>query len=195
MRMTRHFMYSNIFASLNLPLRGKILGVSGLKYFRGSKNYTPDREIIAKDAEITETHFPETSFLQLPYEDNFFDVVISDQVLEHIEGDVQKAMDESRRVLKTGGIAIHTSVCIQPIHWGPKDLWRFTPDGLRHLCRDFSEIITCESWGNRWAHTLFFLYDRSRDWDVPKRKFSILHWLATYNDTLYPLTVWIVVKK
>lgn len=161
----------------------------------GSKNYTLDREVIAKDAKITEAYFPDISMTNLPYQQGSFDVVISDQVLEHIEGDVQKAVDESRRILKTGGIAIHTSVCIQPIHWGPKDLWRFTPDGLLYLCRDFSQILTCESWGNRWAEALFFLYENARDWHIPEHTFSIRHWLATKNDRKYPLMVWVVAKK
>lgn len=195
MRITRHHMYKSIFDALPLPLNGSILGIDSLKYFRGSKNFSPDRKIIEDDADVKEVFYPEVSMLKLPFADNTFDAVISDQVLEHIEGDVFQAIEESRRVLKPGGLAIHTSICIQPIHWGPKDMWRFTPDGLRYLCRNFSEIVVCESWGNRWAHALFFLHDKARDWEVPERKISPVHWLASKNDPGYPLTVWIIAKK
>ena len=174
---------------------GKILGIDSLKYFTGSNNFAPEREIISQNADITETQYPQINMLALPYKDDFFDIVISDQVLEHIEGDPFQAIEESRRILKPGGLAIHTSVCIQPIHWGPKDMWRFTPDGLRYLCRNFSEIVSCNSWGNRWAHALFFLHDKARDWQVPKQSWHPLHYLATKNDTTYPLTVWIIAKK
>jgi len=188
-------MYKEIFDALPLPLTGTILGIDSLKYFRGSKNLILDRVIIAKDASITETQYPDVNMLSLPYADSTFDVVISDQVLEHIEGDPYQAVEESRRVLKPEGIAIHTSVCIHPIHWGPKDMWRFTPDGLRYLCRNFSQIVICGSWGNRWAHALFFLYDGTRDWKVP-----VFHWhpiriLASRNDPAFPLTVWIIARK
>lgn len=195
MRITRYQMYKRIFSSLPLPLGGKILDIDGSKYFRGSKNFKPERQVFATNADITETHYPSVNMLQLPYPENTFDVVISDQVLEHIEGDPFLAIEESRRVLKPSGIAIHTSVCIQPIHWGPKDMWRFTPDGLRHLCRNFSEIQACESWGNRWAHALFFIYNRARDWKVPSHSWHPLHVLASKNDAKYPLTVWIIAKK
>jgi ubiquinone/menaquinone biosynthesis C-methylase UbiE len=131
----------------------------------------------------------------LPYADNTFDVVIADQVIEHIEGDVQRAIDEARRVLKKGGIAVIATAFIQPIHWGPKDLWRFSPDALRYLCRDFFEIITCEGWGNRWAHALFFLYPKSRTWQIPEQTWSIRRFLATMNDDCYPQVTWIIAKK
>lgn len=195
MRFTRYQMYKQLFDALPLPLTGEILGISGLKYFLGSKNVKLDREVISSSATITEATYPDVSILKLPYESNSFDVVISDQVLEHVEGDPKLAVEETHRVLKPGGLAIHTSVCIQPIHFGPKDLWRFTPDGLRNLCGEFSEIVTCDSWGNRWAQALFFLKDSARDWQIPERKLSFKHHFATLNDPTYPLTVWIVAKK
>lgn len=195
MRISRHVMYEKIFDALPLPLAGRVLGIDSLKYFRGSKNFTPDREVIAKNADITETQYPEINMLALPYENNRFDIVISDQVLEHIEGDPFQAIEESRRVLKPGGLAIHTSVCIQPIHWGPKDMWRFTPDGLRYLCRNFSNVIACDSWGNRWTHALFFLCPAARDWNVANHFWNIPRMVASYNDPAYPLTTWIIAKK
>lgn len=188
-------MYKKIFSALDLPIHGNILGISGLKFWRGSKNYTPPFPIIAEGAAVTEAYFPDIRMEALPYADNTFDYVIADQVIEHIEGDVQKAIDEARRVLKKGGVAVIATTFIQPIHWGPKDMWRFSPDALRYLCRDFSEIIQCEGWGNRFAHALFFLYPKSRAWQVPEQKWSVARLFATTNDKCYPLTTWIIVKK
>ncbi len=195
MHITRHQLYRTLFAKLPLPLGGKILGISGLKYWKGSRHYRPDREIISKDAEIVETGWPKVSMCALPYPDNTFDYVISDQVLEHIEGDVQQAINEAYRVLKPGGLLIVGTGFIYPIHYGPKDLWRFSTDALRYLCRNFGTIIECGSWGNRPAHILFFLYDKARDWKVPKRRWSIMRALANYNDEKYPLSTWIIAKK
>lgn len=43
---------------------------------------------------------------QLPFEDGMFDVVISDQVFEHIQN-YEAALQEMRRVLKPNGVCIH----------------------------------------------------------------------------------------
>ncbi len=193
--ISRYQMYMRIFSALDLPLHGKILGISGLKYFRGSPNYTPPREIIAKDAEITEADYPDISVLQLPYADNSFDVIIADQVLEHVEGNPQQAIDEIYRVLKHGGIAIVATVFMYPRHWGPKDLWRFSPDGLRYLCRNFSEIMQCEGWGNRFYHALGMFHKKIRDWKVPDRRWGVTRWLATKNENDWPAAVWLVGRK
>ena len=45
------------------------------------------------------------NILDLPFEDNSFDIVFCNHVLEHIEDDV-KAMSELFRVMKTGGMGI-----------------------------------------------------------------------------------------
>lgn len=59
---------------------------------------------------ITEANYPEHNILDLKaFEDDSFDYVVSDQVFEHIAGDPQHAMDETKRVLKPNGIAIHTT--------------------------------------------------------------------------------------
>lgn len=195
MHFTRYHMYQRIWSALDLPLRGTILGVSGLKFWRGSKHYRPPFPIISQDADIVEARYPEARMECLPYPDDTFDYVIADQVIEHIEGDVQQAIDETCRVLKKGGIGIIATVFIQPIHWGPKDMWRFSPDALQYLCRNFSEIIQCEGWGNRFVHALFFLYPKSRTWQIPERKWSLRRLLATKNDIRYPQATWIIVKK
>ena len=58
---------------------------------------------------VTEANFPEHNLLSLKFPDEAFDFVLSDQVLEHIEGSPQQAIDESWRVLRAGGIAVHTT--------------------------------------------------------------------------------------
>ena len=188
-------MYKEIMGTLPLPLKGSVLGISGLKYWKGSRNYTPPQKIIDDTAKITEVDYPEVEAQHLPFKDNVFDWVICDQVLEHVEGNPQKVISEMHRVLKSGGTAIIATGFIAPVHYGSKDMWRFSPDGLRYLCRDFGKILSCNGWGNRIAHTLFFIYGKSRDWEIPERKLSLLHFLATKNNEKYPLHTWIVVSK
>lgn len=140
--------------------------------------------------EVTEANFPEHNILDLSaFGDDSFDYVVSDQVFEHIEGSPQQAMDETKRVLKPGGIAIHTTCFFNEIHAAPSDYWRFTPEGLRHLCGDWSEVIVSEGWGNRLAFAAF------RYFKVPHAKWHPLNRIATTNDSVAPISVWIVARK
>lgn len=196
MKLDRHAMYTAIFAALPLPLRGDILGISGLKYFLGSPNYTPPMLIISPDAHVHEADYPDVHICALPFPENSFDYVIADQVLEHVEGDPQVAFDEMHRVLKPGGIIIATSVFMYRKHWGPKDLWRFSPDGLRYLARNFSTLITADGWGNKWLHIAMMLYPATVDLVVPdNKKWSLLKKFIAYNDPNYPFTTWVIAKK
>jgi ubiquinone/menaquinone biosynthesis C-methylase UbiE len=179
-------MYKKIGENIEEPMKGKILGISGIN------NFYP--LIDMKNSEIIEAEFPIVDMQNLQYEDNVFDFVISDQVVEHLENP-QKAVNESYRVLKKGGIAIHTTCFMNYIHPDPIDLWRFTPEGLRYLCREFSEIICCEGWGNRLAIFLCFLSRKFRYMEIPETKHSARNFVATYNEERVPIVTWVIAKK
>lgn len=183
--LTRYYMYKKLREFFKEPMDGKLLGISGIENFCS---------LISKTAEVLDVQYPEVDMQNLPYEDNSFDFVISDQVIEHLE-DPKKAVKESYRVLKEGGVAIHTTCFINYIHLCPKDFWRFSPEALRYLCKDFSEILQCEGWGTRIAILLCFLSERFRFMNIPETKWSIRHLIATYNEERYPIVTWVVAKK
>jgi len=164
----------------------KILGISGINNFYPFINM--------QNVKLLDVDYPEVDMQNLPYENNSFDFVISDQVIEHLE-DPKKAIKESFRVLNKGGIAIHTTCFINYIHLFPGDFWRFSPAALRHLCKDFSEILCCESWGNRIAILFCFISDKLRSLRIPEMKWSVRRYLATYNEERYPIVTWVVAKK
>lgn len=69
---------------------------------------------------------------RIPREDGYFDAIICNAVLEHVENP-QEVIGEFFRVLRPGG---HLYVCIpflQPEHLDPTDYQRYTKDGLRRL--------------------------------------------------------------
>jgi ubiquinone/menaquinone biosynthesis C-methylase UbiE len=54
-------------------------------------------------SEISDADYPEVNILKLPYSDNSFGLVVSDQVFEHIHGLPSVAMKETLRVTRPGG--------------------------------------------------------------------------------------------
>ena len=144
-------------------------------------------------ARITTADYPEVDLLALPHESEAFAYVVADQVLEHVEGDPQRAVDEIRRVLRPGGVAIITTCFYNPIHWGPEDFWRFTPAALRYLCRDFSTILQVDGWGHRSVSGLEWLGLRFEG--VPEASWHPLNRLARKNDRLRPIVTWVVARR
>jgi SAM-dependent methyltransferase len=182
---TRYYMYKELKEFFEKPLRGKILGISGIEGLHF---------LLSPDAELIETSYPEVSMQDMPYDDEEFDYVISDQVLEHLKDPV-KAIQESFRVLRQGGIAIHTTCFLNVYHPMPIDYWRFSPEALKYLCRDFSQILHCGSWGSRVAFMLISLSPRIRTMEVPDRRLSLIRLLASYREEYYPIHIWVVAKK
>ncbi|MDY7012477.1 MAG: class I SAM-dependent methyltransferase [Cyanobacteriota bacterium] len=164
---------------------GKILSISH------SESLYPLFDL--KNSEIVEANYPDFNMLDLPFAEGEFDCVLSDQVLEHIEGNPQAAIDETFRVLKPGGIAIHTTCFINPVHKCPGDFWRYTPDALKLLCQNFNTIIDVGGWGNRYVWIIDWLGWRYEG--IPESPQHPLHKLAMLNEPEWPIVTWIVAQK
>jgi len=185
--VTRYFMYGRL-GSIGplLPRRGgRVLSISHSANLGGLLGLQP--------TELIEANYPDHSMLSLGFPDSSYDFVLSDQVLEHVEGNPQQAIDECHRLLKPGGVAVHTTCFINPIHGAPKDFWRFTPEALRLLHQGWSEIIECGGWGSFEVWSL--VQDGLRFEGIPHARWHPLHRLATRNDPLWPIVTWIVARK
>jgi SAM-dependent methyltransferase len=68
----------------------------------------------------------------LPFPDETFDLVVSQELLEHVRDPFQ-AMQGMKRVLKKGGVIYCQVPFIIGYHPGPTDFWRFTRQGIREL--------------------------------------------------------------
>lgn len=185
--ITRYYMYDRLQSiGSKLPSKnGRVLSVSHSENLADLVGLEP--------SEIVSANYPEHNFLSLPFENESFDYVLSDQVLEHIEGNPQQAIDESYRILRPGGIAIHTTCFINPVHGVPKDFWRFTPDALSLLHSNWHDVIEVGGWGNFQAWSV--VQDGIRFAGVPHAQWHPLHKLAVKNDPLWPIVTWIVAKK
>lgn len=123
---------------------------------------------------------------ELPIPDNSFDVVLSNQVFEHVQTP-EKAAAESYRILKKGGFIIGSVPHISPIHLEPYDYRRFTEYGLRKTLEEagFKNIKIDDNGGVFKAAALMVLMDLTlskREDGKPQKFLTKKHFL------LFPFT-------
>jgi SAM-dependent methyltransferase len=76
---------------------------------------------------------------KMPLADSSVDAVLITQVLEHVPEPL-KVIAEIQRVLKPGGTLLLSVPSIFPQHGFPGDYWRYMPEGLRWILRDFRDV-------------------------------------------------------
>lgn len=82
--------------------------------------------------------------LRLPFRDAAVDVVVCSEALEHLP-DPFGALAEIARVLKPGGRTLLTVPFAIGLHEAPRDFFRYTPYGLRELCRRAGLVVEHEA--------------------------------------------------
>jgi len=93
--------------------------------------------------------YPEYDICQAPLQKEFCDLLILEQVLEHVRRPHQ-AVAHALAMLRPGGRILVSTPFLLKFHPCPLDLYRWTEDGLRVLLEEagFISIVT-GSWGNR----------------------------------------------
>ena len=128
--------------------------------------------------------YPDFDLLE-PSDLGTFDVVICEQVLEHVR-DPWRAMSTLAGLCRPGGTVIVSTPFILRVHPAPQDFWRFTTDGIVELfSRAGLGTIETGAWGNRWCiRRNFGRWVGFRPWH---------HWLSAWtlrNDIANPQVVW-----
>jgi len=147
-------------------------------------------DMLPKQGGIFSPSYPEVDIQNMPYSDNMFDYVLSDQVLEHVEKP-WIAIDEVHRVLKVGGLAIFTTCLIHGIHGVPNDYWRFTPNGLRVLFEKFTHIHQADGIGN----LRFVIKCLSGQRGIRVLPGTDIEKETLSNDNINFLNIWIIAEK
>lgn len=75
----------------------------------------------------------------IPIEDNYFDAVICQAVLEHVKNS-KKVVQEIKRVLKPDGLVYAEIPFLQGYHADPNDYQRYTLQGIEELFSEFEKI-------------------------------------------------------
>jgi SAM-dependent methyltransferase len=185
--IVRYSMYRRIQkATQGFEYQGKVLSISHSDYLC--------KLVGAREEQIISAAYPEYNICNLNFPDETFDAVVSDQVLEHIECYPNQAINECYRVLKPGGIMVHTTCFMTPFHGDPRfgvsgdqDYWRYTPHGLQFLCQKFSKVISADGWGNPLMPILGGLGLVHKP--IPHAPWHPLHKLAMYDRKSYSYVV------
>ena len=112
-----------------------------------------------------------------------FDVVICEQVLEHVV-DPRAAAANLRGLCEPGGRVVVSTPFLVRVHEVPlflmNDYWRFTPRGLRVLLEEAGlEVETVDAWGNRQC-----VVGNFNRWSRRRR------WHSMRNEPDFPVQVW-----
>jgi SAM-dependent methyltransferase len=128
--------------------------------------------------------FPEFDLCNPPPQLPRFDVVLCEQVLEHVV-DPWRAIRTLHDLARAGGHVVITTPFLFRLHNDPEDFWRFTPDGMKVLVRSAGlEVLKVDTWGNRAA--VRGLLGR----DLPYR-----FWRSLKNDPPLPVVVWAFARR
>lgn len=113
-------------AASEMPVRILDFGCGGSPYRSLFPNADYRRADLAGMESLDYTIIPGTP---LPAEDHSFDMILSTQVLEHVE-DYAGYLQECHRLLKPGGKLVLSTHGTFPDHGAPWDFQRWTPHGL-----------------------------------------------------------------
>jgi SAM-dependent methyltransferase len=172
MRLRRGLEMAQIFPPIEQELgpyrhlfKGKVLNAGA-----GSRDISDlvDGELYSQDIRDA-PHIDYASPLDaIPVADGFFDTIICNAVLEHVENP-EEVLAEFGRVCKPGGVLYLCVPFMQPEHLDPTDFQRYTEDGLRREVERHGFEVT-ESGGVHSVYvTLAWIV---RDWLGPKRNLS-----------------------
>ncbi|MEJ7590185.1 MAG: class I SAM-dependent methyltransferase [Planctomycetaceae bacterium] len=104
---------------------------------------------------------------KLPVDDSTADVVLMNQVLEHVNCPDQ-SFQEVHRVLKPNGLFIGSVPHISPVHLEPYDFRRYTDLGVRQLLAKHGfEVVELSGSGGVYSCAAFMI---AMDWVLSKKK-------------------------
>lgn len=75
--------------------------------------------------------------------DESYDVALCTGLLEHVP-EPDRLIADLHRILKPGGRAIISASAVFAYHEGPNNYFMFTTWGMKHLLRDWSEVVSVE---------------------------------------------------
>ena len=197
----RHYMYESIYGLLetisweNRPYRLVEIGSS-------EPTSSPIRmvtHLIGDRCKPEVGNWPEVDIQNMPYDPGSIDILVADQVLEHVQRP-WVAAEQIWRAVKIGGLVIIATPYLHPIHPAPLDCWRISPDGYDVLFESYLwETVGRGSWGNRQICQEIYASEVSRgmtgNWVPYNMARQLIPSFDTPPDNLHPVVLWAVYRK
>jgi len=134
------------------------------------------------------TGYPEYDVCEGPLATEQFDLVIAEQVFEHILRP-DRAAHNIYQMLRPGGYFVISTPFLLKVHEAPLDLYRWTERGMRQLLETAGfTVISTASWGNR--ECLFADMEPGLGWTAYDPSVHSLH-----NEPQFAIVVWAFAKK
>jgi SAM-dependent methyltransferase len=133
------------------------------------------------------TFFPDYDLCAGPLQREAFDLVIAEQVLEHVHWPYRAVRNVLQMLRPDGWFLVSTPFLLR-VHDYPDDCSRWTETGIRHLLMEGGfpgATIRTGSWGNRACVRANF--HRFASW--------IPWWHSLRNEPLFPIVVWAFAQK
>ena len=125
------------------------------------------------------TRFDELDICAPPPDLDAHDVVICEQVLEHVP-DPWRAAQTLHDLCRPGGSVVVSTPFLVRVHPTPYDFWRFTEDGLRRVLESAGLVVDqTAGWGSKRAV-------RGNLWRFPPMR----PWHSLRNEADFPLVIW-----
>jgi SAM-dependent methyltransferase len=112
-----------------------------------------------------------------------FDVIIADQVFEHLRHPYRAARNIGAMLRPHGTFLIATPFLVK-VHPFPQDFTRWTAEGLKAFLEDCGFTVEVHTWGNRRVTTANFNKWRAYGW---KRDLN--------NESDFPVSVWAYARR
>lgn len=131
-------------------------------------------------------NYPEFDLTKPLVDRGQYDVVICEQVLEHVVDPFAAARNLTQLCVPGGHVVVTTPFLIK-VHedWGLVDYWRFTPRGLRKLLENAGlRVDTVGHWGNRQC-----VYGNLAKWSAYRK------WQPLGNRADTPVQVWAFARR
>lgn len=143
--------------------------------------------------------YPEYDIQQRQFLYDAFDVVIADQVLEHVPCPWQ-AIKQCVSITKPDGILIFGSPWVYPYHAVPKegwlDYWRISPEAYRTMFEEFGvEAIEMGGWGHKEALIFGCQTDAFLTPNCTVEMGERAGLFEVQNDPAYAIEVWAMGRK
>jgi len=140
----------------------KVLIIGGSIIGEGIDNFVNSEKLEIVEGDVS--FGPRTKIIfdghYIPYQDQVFDGVVVQAVLEHVMDSV-RCVQEIHRVLKPNGLVYAETPFMQQVHGGAYDFTRYSKSGHRRLFRWFREIESGSTAGSgtalAWSYQYFLL--------------------------------------